>query len=191
MREYPAYGRTIAAHIVRGQKPICVAVLLSSRWSYFNHVPKVCIRPDEWAPGRYEFGYLRGLHLVVVPGDECSNEQLGELVVDLMTAGPRLLWSFDAAGRKLHDDEWPASLTMWAWELNRKLDWRVVRAGPEQAMWRSWKRAGDQWLAEYERIEKMSGLEAAIKFHLDTEAGRQRVRELFSAQWPRDDARAA
>lgn len=95
MRVYPAYGRTIASHLVRGNHPVAIGVLLSSRWWYFDHVAKICVSPDEWALGRWEFGYLHNQHVVVVAGDGASDVQLGELLIELMLAGPRLVWVRD------------------------------------------------------------------------------------------------
>lgn len=118
LREYPAYGRTIAQQIVLGRRPIAIGVLLSSRWGYFDHAPKVCIKPDEWASGRYEFGYLRGAHVVALWGDDCSERQFGELLLELMRAGPSDLWAYGVDGRKLHDNERDAqAIAFWVWEL--------------------------------------------------------------------------
>jgi hypothetical protein len=98
IREYPAYGRTIAQQLVRGLRPICIGVLLSTRWRYFDHTPKVCIKPEDWANGKYEFGFLRGRHVVAIWGDDCTDRQFGELLLELMRAGPSDLWAFGCDG---------------------------------------------------------------------------------------------
>lgn len=180
MRVYPAYARTIAAHVVRGNKPICVAVLLSSRWNYFDHVPKVCIKPDEWAIGRYEFKFLAGIHVVAVPGENCSNEQLGELLLELMRVGPRLLWVYDLEGKGIYTEDWPPD---WEWVhdlCERRRDWREIKAA-ESVMADAQRRAVRAWTKEYETIGERRGLDAALQFHLETDVRRPaRVRELFS-----------
>lgn len=107
MTVYPAYARQIAMLAARGIRPVAVGVLLSSRWWYFDHVAKVCIKPDEWALRRWEFGYLRGQHVVAVHGDDCDERQLGELLAELMWAGPRLLWACDLAGNWILRDLTP------------------------------------------------------------------------------------
>lgn len=118
IREYPAYGRTIAQQLVRGLRPICIGVLLSARWWYFDQAPKVCVKPEDWASGKYEFGYLRGRHVVAVWGDGASERQFGELLLELMRAGPSELWAFDASGQKLFDGERDAQgLAWWVWQL--------------------------------------------------------------------------
>jgi hypothetical protein len=104
MTVYPAYARQIAMLAARGIRPVAVGVLLSSRWWYFDHVAKVCIKPDEWALRRWEFGYLRGMHVVAVQGDDCDERQLGELLADLMWAGPRVLWVCDLWGHWIARD---------------------------------------------------------------------------------------
>jgi hypothetical protein len=139
MREYPAYGRTIASHIVRGQKPVALAVLLSSRWDYYNHVPKVCIKPEEWRIGRFEFGFLRGLHAVAIVGDESSNLQLAELVLELMRVGPALLWIYDAVGGKVYDGDFASDVARWAFQI---VD-RGRRAGAAAVLALQDRRAGD------------------------------------------------
>lgn len=107
MKVYPPYGRSIAALIARGVKPACVGVLLSERWPYYQNVARVCIKPDEWAPGRWEFGFLRNMHVVAILGEEAEGWQFGGLLVDLMRASPALLWICDITGRWIYkDDDW-------------------------------------------------------------------------------------
>lgn len=181
MRDYPAYGRTIAAHIVRGQKPICVGVLLSTRWRYFDHVPKVCIKPEEWERGRFEFGYLRGLHVVAVPGDDCAPAQLGELVVDLMATGPETLWCFDCDGRELYAGEDTSALALWAYDLaEKRVGWSLVK-GAQRRMDEAIAAAAATYVREAEAIKARAGDEAAVEFHLRAYRIKDRVRELFGA----------
>jgi hypothetical protein len=104
VRVYPAYGRTIAALCARGVKPAAIGVLLSDYWNYYQAVPRVCIRADEWAPRRWEFGFLRNQHAVVIFGDGASNQQFAELLVEIMAAGPRLIWACMAGGAWLLKD---------------------------------------------------------------------------------------
>lgn len=196
MREYPAYGRAIASHIVRGQKPIAVAVLLSEYWNYFDRVPKVCIKPDEWRLGRYEFGFLRGLHVVVVPGDGVASLQLAELVVDIMRAGPALVWACEVDGRVLYDGDSADDVAHWAMKLvsdagaSEKLPWstiKVARAVMEQAQ----IRALELWQRESDRIQSRGDLEAHTRWMLHEYQTKDRVRALFAAPAVTSDARAA
>jgi hypothetical protein len=183
LREYPAYARTIAAHIVRGQKPVCVGVLLSSRWRYFDHVAKVCIKPDEWGRGRYEFGYLRGIHAVAAPGDDCAPAQLGELLLDLMAAGPRYLWVFDPDGKKVYDGDFASDLSDWVFDLvggKSKMRYAAVRAVVGQ-MTAAQARAAQAELRELEALTRRGGPEAAVAHYQREEALKQRVRELFAS----------
>lgn len=195
IREFPAYGRTIASHIVRGQRPIVVAVLLSTYWHYFNHVPKVCIKPDEWALRRYEFGFLRGLHVVVVPGDGATELQFAELLIDLMRAGPSLLWAFDVEGRSLYDGDFASDVGGWATELVvragaiERLPREVIKAA-EHIMAQAQARAAEMWHREWSRAEATGGVEASVRFALREYELKDRVRALFAP--PGDsDARAA
>lgn len=121
MRAYPAYGVTIAKLLARGLKPAAIGVLLSDRWSYFQTVPRVCIRADEWARGRWEFGFLRNEHAVAILGDGAENVQFAELLVDLMAAGPRLIWACMAGGEWLikGDDADPVQVQSYAIESLR------------------------------------------------------------------------
>jgi hypothetical protein len=197
MREYPAYGRTIASHIVRGQKPVALAVLLSSRWDYYNHVPKVCIKPEEWRIGRFEFGFLRGLHAVAIVGDESSNLQLAELVLELMRVGPALLWIYDAVGGKVYDGEFASDVSRWAFGIvveageRERLPFSLFKTA-ELVMSASQARAAELWQREFERVEQRGDLEASVRFQLREHETKDRVRELFATPWQApSDARAA
>lgn len=124
MRVYPAYGREIGRLAARGIRPVAVGVLMSSRWWYMEHVARVCLKPDEWALRRWEFGYLHRQHVVAVQGDDCDPRVLGELLIDLMWAGPRQLWVCDLAGEWLVRDLAPQLLRMQVreWIGEAKLD---------------------------------------------------------------------
>ncbi len=128
MRTYPAYGRTIAALCARGVKPAAIGVLLSDRWGYFQNVPRVCIRPDEWKRAHWEFGFLRNMHVVAIFGDGVERVQFAELLVELMAAGPRLIWACMAGGEWfLKGDVDPAQVQSYAIESLRGpvLDWQT------------------------------------------------------------------
>lgn len=196
MRAYPAYGQTIARHVTRGTKPMAIGVLLSARWDYFDHVAKVCIKPHEWKLGRFEFGFLHNLHAVVVPGDESTELQLAELLIEVMRAGPRLLWAFNADGSKLYDGEHAHDVAEWAIEIA----WRageLERIKPlartaEQVMLAVQVRAGQRWHREYERLTAKRTTEEVSAWMLSEYKTQDRVRELFSAPWLTErDAAAA
>jgi hypothetical protein len=196
MREYPAYGRTLASHIVRGQKPMAIAVLLSTGWRYFDHVPKVCIRPEDWERSRYELSWLQGLHVVAVPGDDCTEPLLAELLVELMRVGPRELWAFDASGKLLYDGDSPFELAHWARELaatagvTSTLSWAAISAA-RMVMTEAQLRAAKQWQREYARIERRGDAEASARFSLRDFQIKDQVRELFRTPFRDSDARAA
>lgn len=187
IREYPAYGRTVAAHLARGVKPICVGVLLSTAWWYFDQAPKVCIRPDEWRRGRYEFGFLRGMHVVAVAGLDCTEGMLAELLMDLMKAGPRLLWVWSPDGSKMYDEGDPAQLAHWVFQLSKgAIDYQAARS-VSRFMSDAQAQATDRWLIEYERIKQRSEDDAGL-FALREYETLDRVRALFSSPWPSDAA---
>jgi hypothetical protein len=198
MREYPAYGRTIASHVVRGQKPVAIAVLLSARWDYFNHVAKVCIKPEEWGLGRYEFGFLRGLHVVAVPGDDYAPRQLAELLIDLMRAGPSLLWGYDTEGKKIYDGDDAHEVARWARELaggagvlGDEISLTAIRTA-ELVMASAQRRAAELWRREFDRVEHRGDVEASVRWQLREYEMKDRVRALFASPWQAPaDARAA
>jgi hypothetical protein len=198
MRVYPAYGRTIAKHIVRGRKPVAVGVLFSTRWDYFDHAPKVCIRPDEWRANRFEFDFLRGQHVVVVPGDEALERDLAQLLVELMMAGPRLLWLFNADGSKIYDDDSAHEVALYVRELAMRSEPPEVQAVAidciriaERVMAAAQARARELWHREHQRIVEKRGDEAAAAWMLAEWQTKDRVRELFSQPWKAEDAAAA
>lgn len=185
MREYPAYARAIASLMMRGLKPMAVAVMLSDRfWNYYNHVPKVCIRSEEWEIGRWEFGYLRGRHVVALFGD-CTERQFGELLIEIQRIGPSNIWAYDLPGNKLFGEDGDSNgLAFWVWELlGRKIPFKdplitVARERYQAAV----MRAAQDELDTFELLQKRSGLEAAVMWHAEN-FGRapDRVRKLFAA----------
>jgi len=114
MRVFPPYGRTIARMLARGQKPAAIGVLLAKRWDCFEHAARVCIKPDDWAVGRWEFGFLRNQHVVAIYGDDVEPAQFGWLLIELMRAGPRLLWMCDQGGRWIYKGDFPDSVHGYA-----------------------------------------------------------------------------
>lgn len=193
MRDYPAYGRTIATHIVRGQKPICVAVMLSNGWwHHFNHAPKVCIKADEWALGRWEFGYLRGLHVVAIYGD-CAAQQFGELLVDLMSAGPSRIWAYDLHGTSLTPGD-PflidqQALGVWVHEMGamRVSDPRLRKA---REIFRLSKSAAE--IEVYDTVGKIAQRGGDhLRWHAEQGAILDRVRRMFAAPFQEASERAA
>lgn len=72
------------------------------------------MKPEEWEFGRWEFGYLKGEHVVAVWGDDCSPAQFGELLIELMLAGPRLVWACTAGGEWLYAESFPGGLVDYA-----------------------------------------------------------------------------
>jgi hypothetical protein len=188
MREYPAYGRTIASHIVRGVKPMAIAVLLSERWDYFNHLPKVCIKPEDWSIARYEFGFLRGLHVVLIAGDGVGSRELGELVIVLMRVGPRRLWVWNADGEKAVDDDSAHAAALFARErlgaAGALTDQRIaeIRAA-ELVMVAAQTRAGELWHREYQRLTEKRPAEEVARWMLAEYERLDRVRELLSSPW--------
>lgn len=100
-RVYPAYARKIAEYIQRGQPPIAVGVLMGRDWGGYTNVPRACVKPDEWALGRFEFGWLVDQHAVAIVGDGVYDPHFAELLVEMMLAGPRLLWVVTVEGQWL------------------------------------------------------------------------------------------
>jgi hypothetical protein len=196
MRVYPAYGRTIASHVVRGTKPMAIGVLLSARWDYFNHVPKVCIKPDEWRVGRFELGFLHAMHVVVVPGDEATDLGLAQLLVEIMRVGPRLLWVFNADGTKLVDGDSAHDVAIYARELAAragaldKLTPDTIRVA-ELVMVAAQARAGDLWHRTYQRLTEKRTPEEVARWMLTEYEIKDRVRELFSSPWKATSEAAA
>lgn len=182
MRVYPAYGRTIAAHVVRGLKPVCVGVLLSDGfWHHFNHAPKVCIKAAEWELGRWEFGFLRGLHVVAIWGD-CTEKQFGELLVELMRIGPARLSAYDLTGKALTSEQADEdAIAYWVHHLGA---FRLFDPPLRDARKACRLSILDANIREYEEVLKIaerSGGDAAIRWRAQQDENRERVRRMFSA----------
>jgi hypothetical protein len=188
VRVYPAYGRDIGRLAARGIRPVAVGVLMSSRWWYMEHVARVCLKPDEWALRRWEFGYLHRQHVVAVQGDDCDARVLGELLVDLMWAGPRELWVCDLTGAWIIKGLTPFLLGKQVEEwVDRKLGVYVQEAVARFAQAQSAE-------AALERNEIARALELG-RDSLPTVRQRQRavemVEQLFAGTVAEPDARAA
>lgn len=177
-RLYPTYARTIAAHIVRGNKPVAVGVMLSDGfWNRFNHAPKVCIRAEDWeGRGRYEFGYLAGMVAVAIWG-EAPKQKFGELLLDLMEAQVGLLWAVDLEGKLLWDEHadpwWPVELAGLGMLSTPA---RLARETYEKAR----QRVAMRLDLMFDVIAKRSGNEAAARWLGSELENVERARELFS-----------
>lgn len=189
MRTYPPYARTIAKHLVRGNHPAAIGVLLGARWWFFDRAAKVCLRPDEWALKRWEFGYLKGQHVVAVWGEEVEPVQFGELLIELMLAGPRLLWAVSVDGTWIYKDSFTYTLVDYA---DREL---TKGAHHAEAL-----RAGECYAAAQMREMELTGLEAeraAQRGRAEVGFLRQRLEAermaqlLFSDPMATEDERAA
>lgn len=187
MRVYPAYGREIGRLAARGLRPVAVGALMSSRWWYLEHVARVCLKPDEWALRRWEFGYLHKQHVVAVQGDDCDARVLGELVIDLMWAGPRELWIADLTGAWIAKGltPWQMGKAVEGW-VGPKLDLYI-----EQAVARYAQAQESEAELERKAIERALALgRTAIPFVQQRQQSRDMVERLFSGV-VEQDARAA
>lgn len=181
-KDYPIYGRSIAAHLARGEKPTSVGVLLSSRWwESFEHVCRMCIKPEDWAPRRYELGFLHGMHVVLVAGD-CERRALGELALELMEIRPALLWVFEVDGRALVDGSAPdpEGLAQWAGEMAELPPTDSRLRGASQAYWAGHLAAAKREADEMALIEQRKDLGAAVTWIAQRQGVVERVREQYS-----------
>lgn len=181
LRDFPAYARTVAQMRARGHRPICVAVLLATRWDCYEHVPKICIRPRDWARRRYNFDMVRELHAVAVAGEDCEPAQFGELVLELMLAAPSKLWAYDVTGRELAADDYARGLGYWA---ARQAGLPAADPLVKSAIRRletGIAEAARATVHQAETIDRRSGLEASVRFQLSQWETEDRVRELMRA----------
>lgn len=183
MREYPAYGRTIAAHLARGEKPLAVAAVLSNRWWHLlDHVPRVCVRAEEWQLGRYEWSYLNGMHVVAFCGD-CEEKHFGEMLLELMVARPRMLWAYDMLGNAISAED-PANelgvsalaANLAGLQINHPL-FKLARARYQAGI----RADAQRELDEHERILARSGLDAAVRWSAERMGWPDLVRKRFAA----------
>lgn len=197
MRVYPAYARTIAKYIARGVRPAAVGVLLSSRWNYFETAPRVCIKPDEWKPGRWEFDYLRNMHAVAIFGDGTESYQFAQLLVELMAAGPKLLWACMAGGEWcFKDDDFMTPHSYAVESLRGRIpgEWNGQRVQVLDPAWKgptfqgalparaayaaARERASRAELKVFERLQEAGG--DLVKWHTEQQAQLAFVERLFS-----------
>lgn len=177
MRTYPAYARTISRLLVRGKHPACIAVLLSARWWHFDRAVKVCIRPEEWEFGRWEFGYLKGEHVVAVFGDEAELVQFGELLLELMLAGPREIWACNADGSWIYRDSLADTLAAYADECTGRKRSELAKLARERYE-AAQARENDLILREAERATQLG--RPQVSFVQQRKAALQIATALFS-----------
>jgi hypothetical protein len=191
MRDFPAYARTITQQMRRGHRPICLAVLLSSRWDYYAHLPKVCIKPKDWAPRRYDLDLVRERLAIAVVGDDCDPRQLAELLFELMLARPAALWVYSTEGEALADQSSPLQLAWWIRDLGAPALGGRSRAGLEarRALEEGIAAAARAIVRQAEALEQRAGLEASVRFQLAQYRIEDQVRELLRA--PLRNAEAA
>ena len=176
---YPAFARTIAAYIARGQKPVAVAVLLSDDWRCLFDAPKACIRPDEWRRGRFEFGYLAGLHAVAVLGPGATLQAFGEMLIEIMLAAPRLIWVYDTDGQQLVQDDSPTLIAQWVRELFLPNPAPEALESARTVYLDAQKRAEAQDMREQNIIQARGGLERAVRWRIGREEWRKRGQSWF------------
>jgi hypothetical protein len=87
MKIYPAYAKTLARYIVQGRAPRLAAVVVCADWTVADDLPQVCINPRDWAPDAYEFGYLRGLDVVLILG-RVGARAAAQCICELLEAVP-------------------------------------------------------------------------------------------------------
>lgn len=187
MKIYPAYGRTIARLVNRGLRPVALGVLFSKWWSYFDEVPRVCLRPDEWEAGKWEFGYLRNQHVVAIWGEDVTPLQFAELVLDLMRAGPRLLWTCDHSGQWQCKEDDPFTVGSWLLAFSRHYQLTETINAPAVHAARGYfdhaaGRAADQDLKVMERITAKGG--DLISWYNAQQDLRARAERMFSQPYP-------
>lgn len=180
IRPLPAYAGTIMRLAARGQRPVALGVLLGDEWSCLDPlVPRVCISANEWAQGRYDFGFLRGWNVVAVMAPGASGTQFAELLCDLMRARPKMLLALDAATGWLERDGSPVGLRC----LVRTLAPTLCAATLSRAS-RAYARAlADHLRREREEDERASGNPALLAARIEHRAlFDDQIRQAF---WPR------
>lgn len=184
----PAYARQIRLQLIRGNHPAAIGVLFSSRWWHFDHVPKICLRPDEWALGRFEFGYLKGEHVVAIWGEEIEEIQFGELLIELMLAGPRRLWICGLDGRWIQRATIAFEVRLYADQLTGYKR-RDLTERAEAAMMRAEARETELLQAEVQRAIDLD--RQNVPFVLQRNAAEKIVEQRFTDTYPPGDERAA
>lgn len=61
----PAYGKKLLNERIANIHPIDVRVVYGEKWWEIDP-PKICIKPPEFEPGKYDFRMLAGLRAIVV-----------------------------------------------------------------------------------------------------------------------------
>jgi hypothetical protein len=64
----PAYGKRLLEERRAGNHPLEVTLVYGDKWWDFEQ-PKLCIKPDEFEPGKYDFSVCAGIHVIVIDND--------------------------------------------------------------------------------------------------------------------------
>lgn len=64
-RKLPAYGKALMLERRQGRHPREVTLVYGDDW-HAGDAPRICIRPLEYAPGRYSFAMCAGCRVVVL-----------------------------------------------------------------------------------------------------------------------------
>lgn len=73
----PPYGRQLLERRRAGDHPLEVALIYGHDWrADVGGVPRVALNPEDYVPGKYDFGFLAGLRVTIhdqdLNADECN-----------------------------------------------------------------------------------------------------------------------
>jgi hypothetical protein len=114
MKIFPAYAKTLARYIAQGRAPRLAAVVVCADWSAADDLPQVCINPRDWAPDAYEFGYLRGLDVVLILG-RVGERAAAQCICELLEAAPHDLVVCDHPRKPVADGTTDAWMVASGW----------------------------------------------------------------------------
>lgn len=147
-KKLPAYGKALLAQRRGGNHPLTVTLVYGDDWSA-GREPRVCLKPEDYAPGRFDFGVLAGTKVVV-------------LDQGIAAAGPPEVEHFHALLGELADAdavvfvEWPES--SGCAPMTADVIARCERSGPA---WPSWwsdeleARHTANWIAWLEDVSRV------------------------------------
>lgn len=150
----PAYGKQLLLDRRAGKHPLTVTLVYGDRW-YEGKNPKICIKPEDYQPGQYDFRVVAGVQVIVI------DQLVGASECDEKPRPPTFGKFYDLLSELAAADgwlyiEWPKTAgwpAIEATQLARNARWRTGDGSAEQ--WPRWwndelearqQRRRTQWL---------------------------------------------
>lgn len=130
-KRMPAYGKALLERRRAGDHPLTVNVVLGNAWWKVKE-PKICVKPEDYAPGVFDWRVVAGVRALVVANDAFraggDAAKVGDLLGELADHAAVVdLWCGDGAAVSADVYAWgERKLGKWPEWWNAERDRRMI-----------------------------------------------------------------